>query len=191
MTQSDAASTTPFLAYPSRLQALVVLSAFLPLTSVGLLVLPFGPDVPIWARIMGLVILAPVLVFLATRFKLLFATAPSIEISERGLLWRGWSEQLIPWSAVARWKTRSYFGHQQATFWLHDPSRYHSTTVNGLINPANRWLGFGDITFNAGGTNRDFADLAEALTRFAPLPPLPTDPRHRRGVLRARQGSAR
>lgn len=192
MPQSDASQTAePFLAHASRLQALVAISAFLPLTVIGFLALPLAPDAPLWARIMGLVIVAPIVVFLATRLKLLIVTAPTLEISPAGLLWRGWSETLIPWSAVARWRTKTYFGHQQATFWLHEPSLYPSSTVNGLINPGNKWLGFGDITLNAGGTNRDFAELAAALTQFAPLPPLPDDPRHRRKILQARQRSAR
>ena len=161
------AGRAPFCAYPSRLQALVAIAAFLPLIAAGLVALPFGSGAPLWARVMGLVILVPVLLLLAGRIRAVFATQPSIELSEHGLLWRGWSETAIPWSAVASWQTRRYFGQDQATFWLHDPARYPAT-VNRLIHWGNKLLGFGDITLNAGGTNRDFTDLANALRQYAP-----------------------
>lgn len=190
MTQSQAADM-PFTAYSSRLQLIVVTAGMLPIVVIGAMSLPLLPGAPLAARLIGLVILAPVVTWLMINMRLVFFQKPVIEIDGDGLLWRRWSRKRIGWDAVRSWQVKRHMGVEFVTLWLHDPSEHRSTTVHRLLTPGNRWLGMGDVTLNAGGTNRSFDDLAAAIGRYAPPPELPDDPRLARRLLAAREKRGR
>ena len=185
------AADATFTAYSSRLQLLVVTAGVLPLVVIGAVSLPLLPGAPLAARLIGLVILAPLLTWLAINVRLVFFRKPIIEVDGEGLLWRRWSRKRIGWDAVQRWQVRRHMGIAFVTLWLHQPSEYRSTTIHRLLAPANKWLGMGDVTLNAGGTNRSFEELAAAIGRYAPPPELPEDPRLARRLLAAREKRGR
>lgn len=180
-----------FVARSSKLQILVVMASILPILVVGAVNLPLHPSAPFAVRIIGGLILLPFLIWMLLCLKALAGDGPVIEIDRKGLLWHRWSPQRIPWSAVERWQVKSWMGATFVTLWLKDRHAYPSTTINAWIAPGNRALGFGDITLNAGGTDRDFEELVAAFRTHAPLPPLPPDPRLARRLAAARERAAR
>lgn len=157
-----------FRAYPSKLQALVVLASMLPIVSAGTLMLPLGHDAPIWIRVVGVLILIPILVLMLGRLGALFSSSASVEIGPDGILSRPWSNVRIPWADIERWQVKNYLGSRYITIWLREPSSHRPSSINGLLNSGNRILGFGHLTLNAGGTNRRFEELQEAISAYMP-----------------------
>lgn len=176
----------PFTAYASRLQLLTVSAGILPLITIGMVSLPLLPGAPLAARLIGLLIVLPVITWLLINLRLLAFRKPIIEIDQHGLLWRRWSPRPIDWSAIQRWQVKRHMGIEFVTLWLHDPSQHRSTTIHRLLAPFNKRLGMGDIAINAGGTHRSFDELVAAIARYAPAPALPTDPRLARRIQAAR-----
>ena len=168
----------PFVAYASRLKAVTVLAALLPLVVLCALGMPLCPGAGMAERVLGGVLLAPVLVWMGVTLRLLLMRAPVLEIDARGLLWRRWSSERIPWEAFDHWQVRSTLGTAYATLWLKQPARHRATTVNRLLAPGNRWLGYGEITLAEGGTDATWAELLAALRAHAPgeRPPAPRMP---------------
>jgi hypothetical protein len=156
-----------FTAYASGLSNLVVMACFLPIIVAGGANLVFHPQAPVWGRVMGAMVIFPILVYYAVALRLYTLRCPVIDIDERGLLWRRWSDTRIPWSAIAGWKVRSTLGQRFVTVWLADRSAYPSTTINGWLAIGNRWLGYGDLTLATAGTDGHFEDLAAAISAHA------------------------
>lgn len=98
----------------------------------------------------------------------LFSTGPVMEIDARGILWRRWSDERIPWSAIERAEAMSLGRQRFLALWLQDPERYRSAHMLGRVAGANKSMGFGDIALSVSGTDRSFADLAAAFDRYAP-----------------------
>jgi hypothetical protein len=157
-----------FVAYASRLKAVTVLAALLPLVVLGALGMPLRPGAGVAERVLGGVILLPVVVWMAVTLRLLLLRAPVLEIDARGLLWRRWSAERIPWEAFDRWQARSTLGTRYATLWLKQPARHRATTVNRLLVPGNRWMSYGEITLAEGGTDAGWEELLAALRAHAP-----------------------
>ena len=97
-----------------------------------------------------------------------FRTEPVVEIDARGLLWRRWSDERIPWSAFDRAEIGEIRRQRFLSLWLRDPERYRSTSLTGRLAGANKALGFGDISINVTGTDQKFDALAGAINRYAP-----------------------
>ncbi|MBX9931382.1 MAG: hypothetical protein K2Y56_07570 [Methylobacterium sp.] len=159
-----------FVAYASRLQALAVTACFLPVAAAGFMNLVLLPGAPIVLRIVGLLILAPILVWFGISLKLFFLREPLIEIDERGVLWRRWSQTRIPWAEIERWRVGRTFGLPYVTIWLREPDRHPARTVNGLLRYVNRLLGYGDLTLSANGTDKDFPSVRAAMEAYGPIP---------------------
>jgi hypothetical protein len=166
-----------FVARVSRRSQVIVLASMLPILVIGAVNIPLRPDAPLAMRLIGWAVLAPVILWMLLSLRALFATAPVIEIDERGLLWRRWSSTRIPWQAVERWQARAFINSGYVTLWLKQPERYPSTTIHRLLSVGNRWMGFGHVTLNPGGTDRDLAAMVEAMRAHAPAPPLSADGR--------------
>jgi hypothetical protein len=181
----------PFLAYASRLQLIAVTASMLPFVVVGICALPLLPGAPLAARLIGLVIIAPIIIWLTINMRLLGMRDPVIEVDRQGLLWRRWSPRRIDWDAVAHWEVKRHMRVSFVTFWLKDPSQHRSTTIHRLLAPGNRLLGMGDVTLNAAGTHRSFEALLAAVERHAPPQRLPDDPRLVRRILNARRKRGR
>jgi hypothetical protein len=175
-----------FTAYVSRLKLLVAMAAFLPILVIGLMAMPLHPGAPLAMRLIGAVILAPLLVWFLLALRLLALSLPVIEMDAEGLIWRRWSARRIPWSAIERWQVKSTLGIPFATLWLADRRAYPPLPIQRLLAIGNRWLGYGDLTLNASGTDGEFADLVAALQQRLP-PPLPAQPRLARRLTRARE----
>ncbi|WP_159999772.1 hypothetical protein [Roseomonas sp. 18066] len=180
-----------FVARPARRQALVVLAILMPILVFGAIGLPLHPEAPAVMRGIGLLILLPLAAWAVQCLRALLDQRPLIALDAEGLLWRRWSGQRIPWSAFGPWQERGIGFGPMLCFWLARPADHPPGMLQGLLRPANRWLGFGDIALSAAGTDRRFEELAAALRRFAPPPPLPADPALARRVLKARARQAR
>ncbi|MES2059276.1 MAG: STM3941 family protein [Pseudomonadota bacterium] len=98
----------------------------------------------------------------------LFRSGPVMEIDARGILWRRWSDERIPWSAIARAEAMSLRRQRFLALWLQDPEQYRSTHLLGRVAGVNKSMGFGDIALSVSGTDRSFADLVAAIERYAP-----------------------
>jgi prepilin signal peptidase PulO-like enzyme (type II secretory pathway) len=100
----------------------------------------------------------------------LLRTGPVMEVDARGILWRRWSDERIPWTAIERAEAMTLRGQHFLALWLHDPALYRSTHTLGKLAGANKAMGFGDIALSMSGTDRSFADLIAAFDRYAPKP---------------------
>lgn len=97
----------------------------------------------------------------------LFRSGPDIRIDERGIWWRRWSDQRIPWSAITALYPASVGRTSFLFLKLADRDAYPSTRVLRKFAGLNRASGFGDIAVGVTGTDRSFAELIEAVERFA------------------------
>jgi hypothetical protein len=98
----------------------------------------------------------------------LFQGGDQIVVDRKGIFWRQWSETTIPWGAIVSFETRSIRHQHFVSLWLKDPSLFPSSGFGALFGGMNKGLGFGDVSINATGTDRSFAQLLDAVERFAP-----------------------
>ncbi|MGY4397996.1 hypothetical protein ACVWZA_003198 [Sphingomonas sp. UYAg733] len=98
----------------------------------------------------------------------LLRTGPVMEIDARGILWRRWSDERIPWTAIVRAESKAMGRQRFLALWLQDPGRYRSGHVLGKLAGANKAMGFGDIALSASGIDRSFEQLVAAFDRYAP-----------------------
>ncbi|MEO7688461.1 MAG: STM3941 family protein [Sphingomonas sp.] len=98
----------------------------------------------------------------------LFRTEPVLEIDSNGILWRRWSEDRIPWSAIVRAEIKLVQRQKFLSLWLRDPERYRSTRLIGKLGRANKTMGFGDIALNLSGTDQGFDAMIEVISQCAP-----------------------
>ena len=94
---------------------------------------------------------------------------PEFEIDARGILWRGWSDERIPWVAIERAAVRRMRRQRFICLWLRDPDAHRSPRLLGRLTRANRALGFGDIALNPDGAACDLSDLVAAVRRYRPV----------------------
>lgn len=100
--------------------------------------------------------------------KMLLNIRDVLVIDEHGLKWRNWSDDHIPWNAVARVEERDQMGQTMFCIHLHDPERYPSTTLLGRVSGLNSAIGFAAITITTVGTDRSSDELRAALARYGP-----------------------
>jgi hypothetical protein len=100
----------------------------------------------------------------------LFRTTPVLEIDENGILWRRWSDDIIPWSAIRGMSIMEIRRQRSLTLKLVEPERYPGKGLMGLLAGANRAMSGGDISLNMAGTDRRFDELLAAMDQFAPPP---------------------
>ena len=111
-------------------------------------------------------IFAPLCALIAIRQ--LFRTDPAMEIGPEGILWRRWSETVIPWDAFTRAEAVQMHRQKMLSLWLVDPAAYRSTKLLGRLAGANGAMGFGDIVLTAQGLDRSFDQMAGAVHDHAP-----------------------
>jgi hypothetical protein len=100
----------------------------------------------------------------------LFRTEPVLQIDENGILWRRWSDEVIPWSAIRGMSILEIRRQRSLTLKLVEPERYPGKGLLGLLAGANRALSGGDINLNMAGTDRRFDEMLAAIDHFAPPP---------------------
>ena len=109
----------------------------------------------------------------------LFRSGVDIQIDARGILWRRWSDETIPWAAITSLYPDSAGRQPFLCLTLFDPDAYRSTHIMGKFASINRYMQFGDISITIMGTDRSFGELLAAVERFAPrqlLEPPPARP---------------
>lgn len=85
----------------------------------------------------------------------------------RGLLWRPWSEAVIPWSEIREVRRRDLWWSQHyVVLDLHHPEKYPATTGLKWSAWANRKAGYGDIAIQTNGTDTDPAALTRVIEQF-------------------------
>lgn len=157
-----------FVARVSRWRSGLLVLGSLVFIAAGVFVLgihdPERPMLPFWGW--AGIIFASLTAVAWTRQ--LFQTEPVLEIDGQGILYRRWSDDRIPWSAIARAEIGLIRRQKFLSLWLRDPDRYQSTRLLGKVAKGNKLMGFGDIALNLTGTDQSFESMLRAVERFAP-----------------------
>lgn len=98
-----------------------------------------------------------------TLARLSFDGRPALEIDKQGFIWRHWSDDLIPWSAVVRKEQRSVRSQKFLCVWLDAPEHYPPRSTLGKLSGLNKGMGFGDIALSTQGTDQSFDRLVEVV----------------------------
>lgn len=92
--------------------------------------------------------------------------ADQIVIDDRGLTWRSYSDEHIPWSGIEAIEPRSIRSQAFFAVLLRDPKAHPPTRLLGRIAAAQRGFGHGDFAIGATGTDRSSDELGKALFDF-------------------------
>ncbi|WP_458096811.1 hypothetical protein [Roseomonas sp. WA12] len=164
----------------------MLIAGLAPLISAITAALIVHPASPLGLKIFAVLVVTPLLAWMAINLRLALQSRPLLIVDEAGVTWSRWSEQTIPWDAVERWQRRRYLMSDYVTVWLKDPSAHPPSLVQRLMSWGNRGLNFGHVTISGGGMDRSYTEMARAFADFAPKPPLPDDPRLARRLAAAR-----
>ena len=86
-----------------------------------------------------------------------------IVVDERGLYWKRWCEQTIPWTEIRNVREAQVRRSRFLCIDLEHPELVRSSTLAGRIAGANRGLGFGDMGISTAGTDKSFDELKRAV----------------------------
>lgn len=121
---------------------------------------------PFILRVFGWAAIAIGILGAAIGVRQLFRTGPVLEVDERGLRWRRWSDSIIPWLAITDATPRRIGSQQFLCLMLDQPERYKGKSALGLAAGMNKNIGYGDVTISMQGTDRTMQDLVDAVARF-------------------------
>ncbi|MCW4462692.1 hypothetical protein OK349_13320 [Sphingomonas sp. BT-65] len=93
----------------------------------------------------------------------LFRAGPVMEVDSRGILWRRWSDQVIPWSAIVRVEQQAIQYNKFLCLWLDVPERYPGRSTLGKLAGLSKFMGSGDVTLSVAGTDQSFKRLVEVV----------------------------
>lgn len=96
----------------------------------------------------------------------LFDRSEAVRIDSRGIYFKPWSEQLIPWSEIEDVTVWQFQGQRSIILHLTHPDRFPSRTILGKVAGANRALTGGDIPVSLVGTDGDFSDAMATIDRY-------------------------
>ena len=96
----------------------------------------------------------------------LFDRRAQIVVDAEGLMFRQWSDEHIPWSAVSGIDERTMQGQRFFGIYLHDISAHPPTRLVGKLGRMNSALGFAQLSISATGTDRSADELRDALMQF-------------------------
>lgn len=88
---------------------------------------------------------------------------PVLRIDERGVLWRRWSADVIPWTEVRGVTHMSVRGVHFVGLILEHPERFPSTTLLGRMAKLNRAFFVGHVHLEVQATDRRHEELVAAL----------------------------
>ena len=126
------------------------------------------PDVEFRIRLAGWACIVLFGLIALVRAGQLYRGGPDIRIDERGIWWRRWSDQVVPWDAVATLHTTGEGRMPLLHLILVDPRAHPSTRpMRKLAGLTHDWR-LGDIAVTTNATDRSFAELLAAVERFAP-----------------------
>jgi hypothetical protein len=158
---------TPFEAKASRWRVLLLLAGALGFVAIGIWLLRLDAPTPkrtlaAWA---GIIIFGVLFLIGLPR---LFQQGVVLRIDARGIWWRQWSDQTIPWIAIERISVGKIQRQRFACLFLTDPRAFPSATLQGKLARTNKAMGFGGIALNISGTDQSFDAMMAAIIRFAP-----------------------
>jgi hypothetical protein len=101
----------------------------------------------------------------------IFDTSDQVKISEEGVYYKPWSDQIIPWLEISNFSVRQYRSQKTIVLYLptyvKGPSSRPSNTIFGRIPFANRACQSGYVvTLNLQGTTGEFDDAFAAVSWF-------------------------
>lgn len=99
----------------------------------------------------------------------LFRTGPVMEIDERGILWRRWSDTTIPWHAITGVEVKAVGEQKLLSLWLDEPESYPGRSTLGTLSLMNKGMGFGDLALSMQGTDQSFDRLVEVVGAYHAL----------------------
>jgi hypothetical protein len=94
----------------------------------------------------------------------------AITVDHRGILAKQWSEDIIPWSAIIGVSRRKFyynylFFQTYICLELENAKNYPSSNIvrrTGL----DKAMGYGDVSFNAGDSDRSIDEVADAIDQY-------------------------
>jgi hypothetical protein len=99
----------------------------------------------------------------------LFATGPELAVGPRGIMWRRWTGDYVPWTAMTAIRPVRIGNQQMLAITLNDAAAYPLSGLLGGLQSANRsMMGGGDVFLTLVGADRTFGELIDAVERFAP-----------------------
>jgi hypothetical protein len=166
----------PFVARPSRARLTLMLIACLLFVAVSLWMIGAFGEAPRlsgrranlnWVGWIG----APFFgIFAVVALAKLRDCRDRLVIDGRGILWRAWSDEVIPWTEIERIEERQIARQTMFSVYLHDPARCPPKGWTGRIAASQRGFGAGDMAITLSGTDKSDDELREALSRFCPVP---------------------
>lgn len=126
-----------------------------------------NPDGKSLVELAGYILMFPTALLALAWLRLIVDRRPQIIIDARGILVTGWSNEIVPWSEVRAVRERNEHGLRSLAIDLHNPDRFAPSGSQGLQRAFLRARGYGDLWLNPNVTNRSFAELRDALTRFS------------------------
>jgi hypothetical protein len=162
-----------FVAYPSKWRLALLLLATIVFVVIGLWMIGlFGPPPdtgrldPAFGTFFGW---ASVLFFGLCFFvigRMMTDTDAHVRINQRGIYWKRWSTDTIPWSEVTDVSVWEMQRQKSILLTLRDRDRYPSTTFMGKYAGFSRLLTGGDIAVTLSGTDGRFDDAMAAIERY-------------------------
>lgn len=96
--------------------------------------------------------------------RMFFSSAVQVRIDGRGVYWKRWSEDVIPWSSILDGWTFTVVNQHSLCLSLRDPARYPGR--NPLLRAAaraNKGMGAGDVAITVQGLDMSHEQLMAAF----------------------------
>jgi hypothetical protein len=156
-----------FVARPSPWRIALMLLAALGFVAIGLWMTGiFGPPPKPGREWLGWLAVAFFGAITPIMVMRLFDGRDQVRISARGVYFRQWSEDTIPWSQIKDVTQWAYRGNRFIVLHLRAPECYPSSRLLGRMAGLNRSMTGGDITVSLAGTSARFNDAMEAIARY-------------------------
>jgi hypothetical protein len=95
-----------------------------------------------------------------------FDSGPQLTISPRGIQWKPWSEDTIPWKEIRDVSVWDFRRQKAIILALRNPERYPSSSLAGKLAGLNRGLTGGDISISLTGLDKSFDEAFTAIREF-------------------------
>ena len=145
---------------PWRLSGLLLLSLIF--VALGASMMMAGDIVLGVVGLVGILLFGASTVSIARRLSR--GRAVAIEVTDSGICWRAWSDDLIAWDDIDHVEVRRQGRHHHLCLWLHRPTHFRSALATHGAR-LSKDMGFGDVAINTVGTDRRFDELVEAVRR--------------------------
>lgn len=159
---------TIFVARRARGRMLVLLAALVLASLFALFLAGELPDIapdlgPRWRVLLYVVVGLGLLVALL-RLPALLSSPEEIRIGPDGIWCRSWSDETVPWGAIAHVAERRMNVQRIVCVYLNDPAAFRVKAVARLSSGLNKAAeGFGDMNLVTMQTDRTHADLVDAI----------------------------